>query len=86
MFLRMLSLRKTRYGSFSTYLEYEWQRSDEIDKLMESLPKSKLHNLADVPNIIRTNNMSSQVASAKIGRNEKCPCGSEKKYKKCCGF
>lgn len=21
----------------------------------------------------------------KIGRNEKCPCGSEKKYKKCCG-
>ena len=20
----------------------------------------------------------------KIGRNEKCPCGSEKKYKKCC--
>ena len=21
----------------------------------------------------------------KIGRNEKCPCGSEKKYKHCCG-
>jgi uncharacterized protein len=21
----------------------------------------------------------------KIGRNEKCPCGSERKYKKCCG-
>lgn len=21
---------------------------------------------------------------AKIGRNEKCPCGSGKKYKKCC--
>ena len=21
----------------------------------------------------------------KIGRNEKCPCGSGKKYKKCCG-
>lgn len=21
----------------------------------------------------------------KIGRNEKCPCGSKKKYKKCCG-
>lgn len=20
----------------------------------------------------------------KIGRNEKCPCGSDKKYKKCC--
>ena len=21
----------------------------------------------------------------KVGRNEKCPCGSGKKYKKCCG-
>jgi len=21
---------------------------------------------------------------ARIGRNQKCPCGSEKKYKKCC--
>ena len=25
------------------------------------------------------------VNSAKIGRNELCPCGSGKKYKKCCG-
>ncbi len=22
---------------------------------------------------------------AKIGRNDVCPCGSQKKYKKCCG-
>ncbi|MCR1567166.1 SEC-C metal-binding domain-containing protein, partial [Mixta sp.] len=20
-----------------------------------------------------------------VGRNDRCPCGSEKKYKKCCG-
>ena len=25
------------------------------------------------------------VASAPVGRNEPCPCGSGKKYKKCCG-
>ena len=25
------------------------------------------------------------VAEKKIGRNESCPCGSGKKYKKCCG-
>jgi preprotein translocase subunit SecA len=25
------------------------------------------------------------VRSAKVGRNEPCPCGSGKKYKKCCG-
>ncbi len=27
----------------------------------------------------------SQSASGKVGRNEPCPCGSGKKYKKCCG-
>lgn len=27
-----------------------------------------------------------QVARVKIGRNESCPCGSGKKYKKCCGL
>ncbi len=26
-----------------------------------------------------------QEAEKKIGRNEPCPCGSGKKYKKCCG-
>jgi preprotein translocase subunit SecA len=25
-------------------------------------------------------------AAAKVGRNDPCPCGSGKKYKKCCGF
>ncbi|HSW64505.1 MAG TPA: UPF0149 family protein [Dissulfurispiraceae bacterium] len=27
-----------------------------------------------------------QPASSKIGRNDSCPCGSGKKYKKCCGM
>ena len=26
-----------------------------------------------------------RINKKKIGRNEKCPCGSGKKYKKCCG-
>jgi len=25
------------------------------------------------------------VASPKVGRNDRCPCGSGKKYKNCCG-
>jgi uncharacterized protein len=27
-----------------------------------------------------------QAKSTKIGRNEPCPCGSGKKFKKCCGL
>jgi len=30
-------------------------------------------------------NHQPHIASRKVGRNEKCPCGSEVKYKKCCG-
>jgi uncharacterized protein YecA (UPF0149 family) len=26
-----------------------------------------------------------QRSGAKVGRNDPCPCGSGKKYKKCCG-
>ena len=31
------------------------------------------------------NRQTSVSASSKVGRNEPCPCGSGKKYKKCCG-
>lgn len=30
-------------------------------------------------------NKASVTKEEKIGRNDMCPCGSEKKYKKCCG-
>lgn len=29
---------------------------------------------------------STTISRAKVGRNERCPCGSGKKYKKCCGL
>ncbi len=29
---------------------------------------------------------SKQAVSSKVGRNDPCPCGSGKKYKKCCGI
>jgi uncharacterized protein YchJ len=35
--------------------------------------------------ITREYRQSKMAVSNKIGRNEPCPCGSGKKYKKCCG-
>jgi len=29
--------------------------------------------------------VKSRISEKKVGRNEPCPCGSGKKYKKCCG-
>lgn len=39
----------------------------------------------DISDLERLLNPSEPVRIAKIGRNEPCPCGSGKKYKKCCG-
>ncbi len=35
--------------------------------------------------IVRDFNQSKMAVSNKVGRNDPCPCGSGKKYKKCCG-
>lgn len=43
------------------------------------LPKARRTEIA------RERNRSKQAVSAKIDRNGPCPCGSGKKYKKCCG-
>lgn len=34
---------------------------------------------------ILLNPIKTKIAEKKMGRNEPCPCGSGKKYKKCCG-
>jgi Protein of unknown function (DUF1186)/SEC-C motif len=48
------------------------------DSPMEVSEKTKLKPGIAASQIIR--------AKPKIGRNERCPCGSGKKYKKCCGI
>ena len=40
-------------------------------------------NITDLE--ILLNPAKTQIAEKKVGRNEPCPCGSGKKYKKCCG-
>jgi SEC-C motif-containing protein len=34
---------------------------------------------------VNTRPQQPQAAAPKVGRNDPCPCGSGKKYKKCCG-
>jgi hypothetical protein len=46
------------------------------------LPLSELSNLAAQP---RETFAPAPATRQKIGRNEPCPCGSGKKFKKCCG-
>jgi tetratricopeptide (TPR) repeat protein len=48
----------------------------------KGLPLSALSN---VTAMLREASPPASVTSQKTGRNEPCPCGSGKKYKKCCG-
>jgi len=57
--------------------ESPWKQSDDMDKLTARLSDGKgwrdtLHNFAR------------DARKLKVGRNSPCPCGSSKKYKKCC--
>ena len=57
-------------------LSFPWERHDKMDELTINMdPPQKLEPGAGI---------NFTVPKKKIGRNDKCPCGSGKKYKKCC--
>ena len=40
---------------------------------------------SSIPRMGKADNMTFVRDTPKVGRNDPCPCGSGKKYKKCCG-
>lgn len=73
--------------------------SIDFEKLYKKMVEYKAEHLYNLPqwkNIFTENEMEelykgqkrskTYVREAKIGRNDPCPCGSGKKYKKCCGL
>jgi preprotein translocase subunit SecA len=47
--------------------------------------KPKIRNIATNLNEDGTSAIQQRMVGKKVGRNDPCPCGSGKKYKKCCG-
>lgn len=58
---------------FGLYLNFPWEYSEDMERKTSHMAKP-----------LPTFNPTTRVVPKKIGRNEKCPCGSGKKYKKCC--
>ena len=52
----------------------------ELPQWKEIFSEEKLHEL-----YLEQKKSNTIVKGPKIGRNDPCPCGSGKKYKKCCG-
>ena len=67
------------------------ERMKEVTKIFEGhgwkytieLDRKKTENITDLELLL--NRPKPREAEKKVGRNEPCPCGSGKKYKKCCG-
>ena len=53
---------------------------------LSSTERTQTIKVARQNNIAPTEKQKPVRAGKKIGRNDPCPCGSGKKYKKCCGF
>ena len=67
------------------------KRAKELESVFEEkgwkytieLAPDKPEDITDLE--ILLNPIKTEIADKKVGRNEPCPCGSGKKYKKCCG-
>ena len=69
--------------------EQDIQRMEEQRRAEQSMDFNKSENnslIKQSDNNAKKNNNSPYIRSGKkVGRNDPCPCGSEKKYKQCCG-
>ncbi len=84
------------YGQRDPLIEYKkeaYQLYNELNNLIQKEVVYSIFKVADVnqfaaPNLADRAKQFSAPADAaghKVGRNDPCPCGSGKKYKKCCG-
>ena len=68
------------------------ERVKELESVFEEngwrytigLEPDKPEDISDLEVLL--NPLKTKIADKRVGRNEPCPCGSGKKYKKCCGL
>ena len=73
----------TKLYNNSRQWELRGYTPEELGKIRGTQMKSSAENVFVKPAIVTVPPKKS--GSLKIGRNDPCPCGSGKKYKKCCG-
>ena len=84
------SVRLRAYGQQDPLIEYK----NEGHKMMQELLKNFEENVANTimraqittqPKVPEFAKPAASPSQKEVGRNDPCPCGSGKKYKKCCG-
>jgi len=59
--------------------------ADCIARINLGLKEARIKSVEEMRMFVDTQRKTNQALSTKIKRNDPCPCGSGKKYKKCCG-
>ena len=77
------------YGQKDPLSEFKKEAFVLFENLLEKIKFDVIKFLLNI-NIVFKDDMNSEnikdpQTAKKVGRNEKCPCGSGKKYKHCCG-
>jgi len=83
------SVRLRAYGQQDPLVEYKNEANKQFRALLETVEANILQNLLNISTnpqaSLRPEPKKQSVDYGKIDRNAPCPCGSGKKYKKCCG-
>lgn len=72
-----VSVSPTGEVQFGVTLDFPWEASDDMDRFTAGMKAPALVRDA-LPQYAK------EVSRMKLGRNDPCPCGSGRKYKKCC--
>lgn len=80
----LIEYRRESHGLFRQLLaDFERWMSENAEHFQQATIDNK--QLTQTPKINLVNGQMSNVNGKKVGRNDPCPCGSGKKYKKCHG-
>lgn len=79
--LFMDMIRRIKEDTLEKLCMVQIRREEEVEEMREQSRQNYIMNRGEdiaAPATVRRKN-------EKVGRNDPCPCGSGKKYKKCCG-
>ena len=83
------SVRLRAYGQQDPLVEYKNEANKQFRVLLDTVEANILQNLLNVsinPQAVTKAEPKKVLPNfANVDRNDPCPCGSGKKYKKCCG-
>ncbi len=82
-----ISLRA--YGQRDPLNEYKQEAFNMFEEMMKQIRQnvSRILSFVEIKTEVKEqeNNIEPQSSNTKVPRNARCPCGSGKKYKHCCG-